>query len=1191
MKNNILVFFTIFLFCLLKNNDAFAQLSSAGKSLGFLFNQDDITIELFILEPNEPCDNIGKPWLYKIKTTNISNLKPNFNFLNWKLRVKNCNDYLIERNFSINLNLLNNAKNDGIKGNSQDWKFEAKSIEWEIIEGGLFEYQNSEPDVNLSFSQKLLPPDSIMGENYVSKGELTKLSIPKSESGQKVKWVWYLDNCGNGIPIFTGYDYLFIPTKDITLFVRAEVGNRYSECKKIEVKAFDKSIPAIEILTTDGYNEIYIGEKKTLVISGGRLGTNAKWTWYENTPKGRIYLGSNETLEVEPLKTSTYEVRAEGPFGQSDYRSITLKIIEEEPFWNDNNPFLKLNNCVNKQDVATNKKIIDLITTILEKADNKYNFQILNCENILSCKAVINNGSYLLMNPNYLNTLSSINFQELSMLDLQNLYEFSHELSYLINKTLQNEEILLGSHQIELEVEKVIGQLMFYFGVTEEQLLSCYKNNLLTENATLRIPPLHYRQEMAKLGYNDAFKRNPNKVQFKIEQTKVMPFSCGIFSVLDIEGNTYGTTLIGNQCWLKENLKVKKYRNGTSIIEEVSNAKWATLTTGAWSHYNNSENNNLIYGKLYNWHAVINPRGLCPQGWHVPSDDEWSILITSLGGESKAGGKMKVAGIEYWKAPNYKANNESQFSGLPGGNRNETGTFSNIGINSYWWSSTEINENLAWFRNINYNLNNLKKVNQGKKLGLSVRCLKDEKSPAKIVTIITLPANSIKETSVLIGGNINSEEVGSIKVRGITWSKKTQPSINQDFKTNNGLGIGTFATSVTNLIPNTTYYARAYIINNKGTIIYGNEITFKTLSNNIPLQVTTLEIIKMNINSITCGGVISVYNDNIIESGIYLSEDDYFIKGLKKIENVKKSKNFQLSIGDLTLGKTYWLKAFVKTNSGILYGQPVSIYMPDSNQEKVKETTESGSKYIDFKAPKLILSISPYFQSDGLNQYWLRNNESPPNSSQNISNIIFNNNFFTSLSFDPFVTVKESNSSYSKIYFDINFFKASYILDTKEKYYIKSKAVSSLKYPINDSRDIFLDTENYGLGLTFRHVSSFFSINVQAGAYLSNLILRFQKKQYHFSYKIPSDIENYVSSRIIFFKATNQNDLNFYSNLNIGLGWGKGLSFNFGLGFITAAFGERPNHFLFNLNYPNDPISNSNLNLIPNIKGSLTFAF
>ncbi len=185
------------------------------------------------------------------------------------------------------------------------------------------------------------------------------------------------------------------------------------------------------------------------------------------------------------------------------------------------------------------------------------------------------------------------------------------------------------------------------------------------------------------------------------------------------------TIQIGNQKWMSKNLDVAFYRNGDAIPQVTDATAWAALTTGAWCYYNNDPIQGGKFGKLYNWYAVNDPRGLAPQGWHIPSDAEWTTLTTTLGGASVAGGKMKEAGIVNWTSPNTAADNSSGWAGLPGGYRDGFGPFSSVGGNGLWWSSTESNTANAWFRYLNYFDGFIDRSFTNKLSGFSVRCLRD----------------------------------------------------------------------------------------------------------------------------------------------------------------------------------------------------------------------------------------------------------------------------------------------------------------------------------------------------------------------------------------------------------------------------------------------------------------------------------
>ena len=194
-------------------------------------------------------------------------------------------------------------------------------------------------------------------------------------------------------------------------------------------------------------------------------------------------------------------------------------------------------------------------------------------------------------------------------------------------------------------------------------------------------------------------------------------------SVSDVDGNVYQTVTICNQTWTKSNLNVSKYRNGDVIPQVTDPAAWANLTTGAWCYYNNDPANGPIYGKLYNWYAVNDPRGLAPSGWHVPTDVEWTSLANCLGGEAVAGGKMKATTL--WDSPNTGATNSSDFTSLPGGVRYPNGSSQFQGYSSNYWTST-LNNTTAFFRNnVSVNATLFRGTDGDFKTAISVRCIKN----------------------------------------------------------------------------------------------------------------------------------------------------------------------------------------------------------------------------------------------------------------------------------------------------------------------------------------------------------------------------------------------------------------------------------------------------------------------------------
>jgi len=226
----------------------------------------------------------------------------------------------------------------------------------------------------------------------------------------------------------------------------------------------------------------------------------------------------------------------------------------------------------------------------------------------------------------------------------------------------------------------------------------------------------------------------------------IMSFGCnkkspteisGGNTVTDIDGNVYRTVKIGNQIWMAENLKVTHYRNGDLIPYVASNSEWTNLTTGARCIYANDEYNVGTYSYLYNWYAVVDSRNIAPEGWHVPTDEEWKELEMYLGmSEPDAndtgdrgtdeGGKLKEAGTTHWESPNTGATNESGFSALPGGYRlYSNGLFSDIGYSAYFWSTTQDRSDYSWCRGLSRSRSDIDRSGVYRQYGFSVRLVKD----------------------------------------------------------------------------------------------------------------------------------------------------------------------------------------------------------------------------------------------------------------------------------------------------------------------------------------------------------------------------------------------------------------------------------------------------------------------------------
>jgi len=226
-------------------------------------------------------------------------------------------------------------------------------------------------------------------------------------------------------------------------------------------------------------------------------------------------------------------------------------------------------------------------------------------------------------------------------------------------------------------------------------------------------------------------------------------FTCGD-TMTDIDGNTYPTVLIDDKCWMAADLKVSKYPNGDPIPYIDNNATWGALadnnTDDGYSFYGDSNNDGIVdiaysdYGALYSYSAAIGDnwardnsstnseggQGICPDGWHLPTDAEWTTLTTFLGGTSVAGGKMKETGTTHWNSPNTGATNSSGFTALPSGIRGSyAGAFNGIGNYGGWWSGTEGSSSYAYYRSLNYDGAAAYRNDHYKSYGFCVRCIRD----------------------------------------------------------------------------------------------------------------------------------------------------------------------------------------------------------------------------------------------------------------------------------------------------------------------------------------------------------------------------------------------------------------------------------------------------------------------------------
>jgi len=202
-----------------------------------------------------------------------------------------------------------------------------------------------------------------------------------------------------------------------------------------------------------------------------------------------------------------------------------------------------------------------------------------------------------------------------------------------------------------------------------------------------------------------------------------------LFATISCNQKPINEVQIGNQIWMTKNLDVDTFKNGDQLYAALSYEEWVYAIKNqipAWCFYNFNPENGVLFGRLYNWYAVNDDRGLCSDGWHVPSDEEWTILEDFLGGKKIAGDKLKS--IDLWanndNGISGNGSNESGFDGKPGGVLEE-GKSKYKGERGYWWSSTQNDNYQSWYRYLNYNNGDIKRYTHGKSVGMSVRCIRN----------------------------------------------------------------------------------------------------------------------------------------------------------------------------------------------------------------------------------------------------------------------------------------------------------------------------------------------------------------------------------------------------------------------------------------------------------------------------------
>jgi uncharacterized protein (TIGR02145 family) len=349
--------------------------------------------------------------------------------------------------------------------------------------------------------------------------------------------------------------------------------------------------------------------------------------------------------------------------------------------------------CTSSAGYSSASDVDELIGSILSKVGTSNRFIVMSCAQVDNCQAILDKDKrpYILFNPNFLQTVRKLNFSTSSIpddtKDWTTLTILAHEIGHHLNNHLSNPYPGVTSRDMELEADKTAGFLIYLMGGTLANAQLAYNSSNISEAGSFTHPPKIQRLEAIKMGWEDAKKKYPatNPV-VPVEPVKKKVITNDETQAKDIDGNLYEIKNIGGKVWMTKNLEVSHYNNGDEIPEVKDPAVWTTLTTGAWCYYNNDKSAGEKFGKIYNWYAVNDPRGLAPGGWHVASDYDWDELTNNLGEFKTLGAKLKS--LSGWEKGG-NGNNSSGFNALPGGSRHGSGQFMELFWGGNWWSNTQ----------------------------------------------------------------------------------------------------------------------------------------------------------------------------------------------------------------------------------------------------------------------------------------------------------------------------------------------------------------------------------------------------------------------------------------------------------------------------------------------------------------------
>ena len=382
--------------------------------------------------------------------------------------------------------------------------------------------------------------------------------------------------------------------------------------------------------------------------------------------------------------------------------------------------------CTQASGFMSEQDVERLISDMLAMQGLKNRFIVVGCQSVTNCIATVDKDKrpVILFNPSFLQRVQKLQFSSSDLpvigeRDWTTLTILAHELGHHMNNHLTNPLPNATAYDKELEADETAGFLLYLMGGQLAQGKQAFRE--ASETGSYTHPPRSQRYDALTRGYNDASKRFPRtRVVVKTDPEPVR--------VVNLSSVT-----IGRQVWMSGNLDVDRFRNGDPILEARTAEEWKAAGENrqpAWCYHNNDAAGGAKYGRLYNWYAVIDPRGLAPEGWHVATDAEWKSLIASLGGNNPASVKLRAK--SGW--PEGNGTNTSGFGALPGEQRGGEGGFSSgVRTRAIWWTSTLYKEDYGIISYLDqskggepWGTNRISvSPGHGKGAGCSVRCVRD----------------------------------------------------------------------------------------------------------------------------------------------------------------------------------------------------------------------------------------------------------------------------------------------------------------------------------------------------------------------------------------------------------------------------------------------------------------------------------